>query len=233
VTGPGLSRESGFAPFDPADMPLDTALEDVVTREGFERDPALTYAFYNLRRRQLLERVSPNPAHEALAVLDTVMKGDLLIVTRNIDDLHERAGNEAVIHTHGNLLKARCMICTKISDRFDDLTGREDCPICGNYGHLRPHIVWVGEEPLGMDTVYAALATCRLFLAIGTAAHVEPTAGFLAGAKRVGARTIEFTAEPTPASGEFDECRHGAQVETVPAWVKKMIAGWPDLPLSP
>lgn len=224
LTGPGLSRESGFAPFDPAEMPLDTALEDVVTREGFERDPALAFTFYNLRRQQLLERVAPNPAHQALAALDTVTKGELLIVTRNIDDLHERAGSEAVIHTHGDLLKARCMICTRISDRFDDLTGREDCPICGNRGHLRPHIVWVGDEPLRMGTVYAALATCKVFLVIGTAAHAGPAAEMLAAARQSGAHTIEFIPEPTPASADFAEHRHGPLAKAVPAWVRETIA---------
>jgi NAD-dependent deacetylase len=115
LTGPGLSRESGFAPFDPAMMPPEVGIEDVVTREGFARDPARVQDFYNRRRREL-RGAKPNPAHEGLGALDLTRPGEALVVTRNIDDLHERVGNAAVIHTHGELLKARCAICTKISD---------------------------------------------------------------------------------------------------------------------
>ncbi len=149
----------------------------------------------------------------------------MLVVTRNIDDLHERAGAQAVIHTHGELLKARCTICTKVSDWFDDLSDADDCPICGNNGHLRPHIVWVGEEPLRVDTVFIALATCETFVSIGNAGGGEPGHSFLADAKRAGARTIEFAAEPTPLSPEFGESTYGPLTETVPEWVKRAIAG--------
>jgi NAD-dependent deacetylase len=222
-SGPGLSREAGFAPFDPATMPSGVGIEDVVTREGFARDPALVQDFYNQRRREL-RAASPSLAHEGLALLDLTRPGEVLVVTRNIDDLHERAGSQAVIHTHGELLKARCTICMKVSDWFDDLSAAADCPICGNHGHLRPHIVWVGEEPLRIDTVYLALANCLVFVSIGNAGSGEPARSFLAEAKRAGARTIEFAREPTPASAEFDDCRYGPLVETVSEWVKRIIA---------
>jgi NAD-dependent deacetylase len=152
-TGGALSRESGFAPFDPAGMPAGLRLEDVVTRDGFARDPARVQAFYNQRRRELLA-AKPNAAYEGLAVLDMVRSREVLVVTRNIDDLHERAGSQAVIHTHGELLKARCMICTHVSERYDDIAADTACPDCGNAGHLRPHVVWVGEEPLRIASVY-------------------------------------------------------------------------------
>jgi NAD-dependent deacetylase len=167
-TGAGLARESGFAPFDADRMPTGLRLEDVVTPEGFARDPARVLEFYNLRRRQLLE-AKPNAAHEALAVIAAVRKGEVLVVTRNIDDFHERARSQAVIHTHGELLKARCTICTRVSQRYDDITAASECPICGNAGHLRPNVVWVGEAPLRIARVYEALADCRLFLVIGVA----------------------------------------------------------------
>jgi NAD-dependent deacetylase len=221
-TGPGLSRESGFAPFDPATMPPGVAIEDVVTRDGFARDPALVQDFYNRRRREL-PAATPNLAHQGLAALDLTRPGEVLVVTRNIDDLHERAGSQAVVHTHGELLKARCMICTKISDWFDDLGKADQCPVCGNHGHLRPHIVWVGEEPLRIDTVYAALATCAIFASIGNAGAGEPGRSFLAEAQRAGARTIEFAREPTPVSAEFGECLYGPLAESVPEWVKLAI----------
>src|SRR4029077_2732115 len=171
-TGPGLSRESGFAPFDPATMPPGVSLEDVVTRDAFARDPERLHDFYNRRRRDL-RAASPNAAHEGLAALDLTRPGEVLVVTRNIDDLHERAGSQAVIHTHGELLKARCTICMKISDWFDELSGGDDCPVCGNHGHLRPHVVWVGEEPLRIDTVMIALANCEMFVSLGNAGGGE------------------------------------------------------------
>jgi NAD-dependent deacetylase len=223
-TGPGLSREAGFAAFDPATMPVGVTIEDLVTREGFTRAPESVRQFYNLRRRQL-RAATPSLAHEGLAALDLPRPGEVLVVTRNIDDLHERAGNRAVIHTHGELMKARCAICTRVSDWLDDLSGADDCPVCGNSGHLRPHIVWVGEEPAGIETVYMALATCRTFVSVGNAGGAEPARSFLAAARHAGAGTIEFAREPTPVSAEFGERVYGSLVETVPGWVKQTIAG--------
>ena len=219
-TGPGLSRESGFVPFD---LPPGVALEDVVTRDGFARDPALVQDFYNRRRREMQAAV-PNAAHEALAALDLTRPGEVLIVTRNIDDFHERAGNRAVIHTHGELLKTRCLICTKVSDWFDDLSDADQCPICGNLGQLRPHIVWVGEEPLGLDKAYIALATCETFLSIGHAGAGEQGRSFLAEAKRAGAFAIEFAVEPSPLSAKFDERHQEPQIEAVTRWVLQAMA---------
>jgi NAD-dependent deacetylase len=224
LSGPGLSREAVFAPFDPAGMPPGLSLEDVVTPQGFERAPARAREFYNSRRRQLVDEIAPNAAHDGLAVLEMVRKNEVLIVTRNIDDLHERAGSRAVIHTHGELLKARCTICTKVSDRHADITAESECPICGNAGHLRPHIVWVGEPPLRIETIYEALAHCRLFLSVGNAGGGEPARSFLAEARRAGARRIEFADERSAVSELFDECVSGPLTETVPEYVKKLIA---------
>jgi NAD-dependent deacetylase len=222
-TGPGLPRESGFAPFDAATMPAGVGIEDVVTRDGFARHPVLVHEFYN-RRRAELRATRPNLAHEGLAALDLSRPGEVLVITRNIDDLHERAGAQAVIHTHGELLKVRCAICMKVSDWFDDLSTADRCPVCGNDGHLRPHIVWVGEDPLRIDTVYLAIAGCETFVSIGNAGGGEPARSFLAEAKRAGACTMEFAREPTPASPEFDERVYGPLVETVPEWAKGVIA---------
>jgi NAD-dependent deacetylase len=220
-TGAALSRDSGFAPFDPETIPPGLRLEELVTREGFARDPGRVHQFYNRRRRELL-MATPNAAHEALAVLDAVQPREVLVVTRNIDDLHERAGSQAVIHTHGELLKARCTICMKISDRLDDITGDSACPVCGNAGHLRPHVVWVGEEPQGIARVYEALAQCRLFLAIGAAGGSEPARSFLAAANRAGARTVEFPDSVAAAFAGFDERHPGPLTETVAAYVKQL-----------
>lgn len=221
-TGGVLSREAGFAPFDPETMPAGLRLEDVVTGEGFARDPARVNEFYNRRRRELLQ-AKPNAAHEALAVLDAVRSREVLVVTRNIDDLHERAGSLAVIHTHGELLKARCTICTNVSERYDDIAPDAACPVCGNAGHLRPHVVWVGEEPLRIASIYEALAHCTLFLAIGAPGGSEPARSFAAAARRAGARTVEFAGEPS-IHPEFDDRIAGPLAETVPDYVKKLIA---------
>jgi NAD-dependent deacetylase len=219
-TGGALAREAGFAPFDPATMPAGLRVEDVVTREGFAREPDRVNEFYNTRRREL-PAVTPNAAYEALAVLETLRPREVLIATRNIDDLHERAGSGSVIHTHGELLKARCLICMNVSERTDDITVETICPLCGNQGHLRPDIVRVGEEPRGIASVYEALANCRLFLAIGVPIAAEPAQGFAEAAARAGARRIAFAAEP----GSFDEHIAGPLSETVPDYIKRLIAG--------
>jgi len=221
-TGAALSRTAGFAPFAADRMPAGLRLEDVVTQEGFARDPARVQGFYNLRRRELLAAV-PSAAHEGLAVLDVVRPRELLIVTGNIDDLHERAGSQAVIHLQGELLRARCTICGKVSERYDDITEASDCPICGNTGHLRPHIVWVGDEPLRIASVYQALAHASLFLAIGVVPGNEPAQSFLAEARRAGARTVEFNPELSPNPEPFDERIAGPLAETVPEFVKCLI----------
>ena len=227
-TGAGLAREAGFAPFDPDGMPAGLRLENIVTGEGFARDPARVRGFYNLRRHQLLQ-TTPSAAHEGLSVLGAARPGELLIVCGTIDDLHERAGSRAVIHLHGELMKARCMICRQISERADDISAETDCPICGNKGHLRPHIVWVGEEPLHIASVFEALAHAGLFLAIGAAGGSEPAKSFLAEARRAGAGTVEFPGEfgrePAPDAEPFDERIPGPLRESVPKYVKRLIAG--------
>ena len=222
-TGGALVREAGFAPFDPVTMPAGLSLEDVVTGDGFAREPERVNGFYNRHRRELMH-ARPSAAHEGLAVLETMRPQQVLIATRNIDDLHERAGSKAVIHTHGELLKARCTICTNVSERLDDIAADTSCPVCGNRGHLRPHIVWVGEEPLGIASVYEALAQCSLFLAIGVPIAAEPATGFAEAARRVGARLIAFTPDPSSDLGPFDEQIAGALRETVPAYVRRLIA---------
>jgi NAD-dependent deacetylase len=225
-TDGALAREAGFAPFDPATMPPGLRLEDVVTSDGFARDPERVNEFYNRRRRELMQ-TRPNAAHEGLAVLETMRPREVLIVTRNIDDLHERAGSKAVIHTHGELLKARCLICTKVSDCVDDIVADTACPVCGNAGHLRPDIVWVGEAPLGMASVYEALAHCALFLAISVPSRAEPASSFAEAARQAGARLIAFNPEPSSSAFDpspFDEQLAGPLAETVPSHVKRLIA---------
>ncbi|MBV8889402.1 MAG: NAD-dependent protein deacylase [Alphaproteobacteria bacterium] len=233
LTGAGILRGPGFTTFPgPQGEWAGVSLQEVATPEAFARDPARVQAFYNARRRQLLDpAVEPNPVHEAVAMLDVMRPGEVLLATRNIDDLHERAGSRTVIHLQGELLKARCLVCTRTVEWRGDLRGPEHCPICGNAGHLRPGVVWIGEQPLGIAPVYRALASCKLFVAIGTPAATEPAAGFVVEARRAGARTVEFNAEPAYGNSPFAEHIHGLVTETVPAYVAQLIAAGAD-PLS-
>ncbi|MGB1222053.1 MAG: Sir2 family NAD+-dependent deacetylase, partial [Alcanivoracaceae bacterium] len=192
LTGAGISAESGIRTFRGADgLWEEHRLEDVATPEAFARDPALVQRFYNERRRPLLQgQFQPNAAHQALARLQNALPGRVLLVTQNIDDLHERAGSPAVLHMHGELLKAHCQYSQQVFPVDGDLDPHTPCPCCQRPGGLRPHVVWFGEMPLQMDTIYAALQHCTLFISIGTSGNVYPAAGFVQEARLAGARTV-------------------------------------------
>lgn len=231
LTGAGISRESGLATFRDADgIWAQVRIEDVATPEAFARDPQRVHAFYNARRAQLGDRaVMPNAAHRALAALDAAWPGPFLLATQNVDDLHARAGARRLVHMHGELGKARCMRCTAAVDWAGDLSVASACPACGAAGGMRPHVVWFGEVPLAMDAIDRALATCDLFVAVGTSGHVHPAAGFVA---RVAgrARTIELNLEASAVSGVFDETRRGPASETVPQLVAELLGRTTDAP---
>ncbi|RZJ93830.1 MAG: NAD-dependent deacylase [Brevundimonas sp.] len=222
LTGAGVSAESGVRTFRDADGLWEGhRLEDVATPEAFARDPALVQDFYNQRRRQLAT-VQPNAAHHALADLAAAWDGDFLLVTQNVDDLHDRAhalippgrGFE-LIHMHGELLKASCTATGRVCDWTGDLDPRHDSPFSPE-GRLRPHIVWFGEMPLRMARIEAALAECDLFVSIGTSGAVYPAAGFVQAANLAGARTVEINLEPSLGARLFDEGVYGPATEAVP-----------------
>jgi len=227
LTGAGISQEAGLATFHDADgIWASVRLEEVATPEAFARDPARVHAFYNARRRQLQHpSVLPNAAHEALANFEAVRPGEVMIATQNIDDLHERAGSRAVVHMHGELLKARCIACGKVTVWYDDLTGNEGCPICAIEGQLRPHVVWFGEMPLRLDAIYQVLAKCKVFVSIGTSGSVEPAASFVEEARRAGAHTVELNLEPSQSANLFVERIYGPASQIVPEFVAKLISG--------
>ena len=227
LTGAGISQESGLATFRDADgIWASVHIEDVATPEAFARDPARVQAFYNDRRRQLQHpSVIPNTAHEALAGLEAVRPGEVMIATQNIDDLHERAGSRAVIHMHGELLKARCTACGRTTVWYDDLTGNEGCPTCAIEGQLRPHVVWFGEMPLRLDAIYQVLAECKVFISIGTSGSVEPAASFVEEARRAGARTVELNLEPSQSATLFAERIYGPASKIVPEFVASLLKG--------
>jgi NAD-dependent deacetylase len=230
LTGAGVSAESGVPTFRAADgLWMGHRVEDVATPEAFARDPALVQEFYNRRRRQLAE-VQPNAAHRALADLAARWEGDLLLVTQNVDDLHDRAHADAppasgfgLIHMHGELLKARCTVTGRVLDWPGDLVAGQPSPFDPR-GILRPHIVWFGEWPLGMDRIDAALAACDLFVSIGTSGAVYPAAGFVQQARLAGARTVELNLEPSLGRRLFDEGRYGPATEVVPAFCAGLLA---------
>ena len=230
LTGSGISRESGLHTFRDADgIWAQVRIEDVATPEAFARDPVRVHDFYNARRRHLLsDSVAPNAAHLALAELEARHAGGVLVVTQNIDNLHERAGSRNIVHMHGEGLKARCGICGNVTPWPGDLSLSDCCAACGEMGAMRPHVVWFGEMPLEMDRIYRALASCRLFAAIGTSGAVYPAAGFIAEVRARGtAHTVELNLERSLNSNQFAEAVTGPATQTVPAFVQRLLAqGW-------
>lgn len=228
LTGAGISAESGVPTFRADDgLWMGHRIEDVATPEAFARDPALVQDFYN-RRRALLPTVHPNAAHRAIADLAARWQGDFLLVTQNVDDLHDRAHAVTppapgfdLIHMHGELLKAHCTETGEICDWTGDLAPEQPSPHHPR-GRLRPHIVWFGERPLHMDRIETALARCDLFVAIGTSGAVWPAAGFVEAARFAGARTVELNLEPSQIADRFDEVRRGPATEVVPAFCRSL-----------
>lgn len=224
LTGAGVSAESGLATFrGPGGLWEGHRVEDVCTPEALGRDPALVHRFYDLRRAALAT-VRPNAAHAALARLDRDWPGALLLVTQNVDDLHERAGSRRLLHMHGTLASALCAACGDRSPWPGALPPGSACPACAAPA-LRPDIVFFGEMPYRMDAIEAALARADLFVSIGTSGAVYPAAGFVQTARACGAATLEINLEPSAGSGWFDECRHGPAGRLVPEWVAQMLDG--------
>ncbi len=226
LTGAGISAESGINTFrDAGGLWENHRIEDVATPEAFQRDPHGVQSFYNRRREQLRDpAIQPNAAHRALAELEQALPGQVLVVTQNVDDLHERAGSRNVIHMHGELLKARCQSTDTLVPADRDLDPALTCTVCGAAGCLRPHVVWFGEMPLEMERIYATLAGCERFISIGTSGNVYPAAGFVAEARASGAHTTELNLEPSEQLTAFHEHRHGRATELVPAYVRELLS---------
>jgi NAD-dependent deacetylase len=225
LTGAGISKESGLDTFRDADgIWAKVRLEDVATPEAFARDPARVQEFYNTRRRGLLNpNIQPNAAHRALARLEAEWPAEVLLVTQNIDDLHERAGSRKLRHIHGELLKARCAACGDIRECRSDLAVAMVCESCNQVGGMRPHVVWFGEMPFDLDEVYGALARCGTFISIGTSGNVYPAAGFVAEARANGAHTVELNLEPSVGRSLFAEAETGPASAIVPAYVERLL----------
>jgi NAD-dependent deacetylase len=229
LTGAGISAESGLGTFrDKAGEGIWSRFDPMklATPEAFARDPETVLAFYDMRRRNLLN-ARPNAAHFALARLETELPacgGALTLVTQNIDDLHERAGSRVVVHMHGELLKVRCQNCDSVRPWPEHLTPALACDVCGEKGGLRPDVVWFGEMPLHMHAIDRALRCADLFVAIGTSGAVYPAAGFVAEARASGVPTCEINLEAADNADLFDEARYGPASETVPVWIEDVLA---------
>ena len=228
LTGAGISAESGLQTFRASDGLWEGhRVEDVATPEAFARDPKMVHEFYNMRRKSVLE-AQPNAAHKSLAELENKWAGDVLVVTQNIDDLHERGGSESLIHMHGEALK---VFCTNCSSNFGQkhiwrkaLSQKDTCPNCGYSSGLRPDIVWFGEMPYEMDRIFDALGNCDLFISIGTSGHVYPAAGFVQHARASGAFTIECNLEPSNVASSFHHHITGPATKTVSALAKELLS---------
>ncbi len=228
LTGSGVSAESGLGTFRDTDgIWARFDWQKLATPEGFRETPAEVHAFYNARRQGLLD-AEPNAAHVALATLEAAWVrsgGEFTLVTQNIDDLHERAGSERLIHMHGELLKARCAACGDLTECREDLSIAMSCAACGREGQMRPHVVWFGEVPLGMDEILSLLPGVTHFAAIGTSGAVWPAAGFAAEAGAAGAVTYELSLAAGESGHNFHHAIYGKATETVPAWCDDIIAG--------
>lgn len=225
LTGAGMSAESGVPTFRGVDGLWEGyKIEEVASPQAFECNPTLVHRFYNMRR-EALKTVQPNAGHHALARLEKEWPGPFLLVTQNVDDLHERAGSQKLIHMHGELRKVSCTACSSVFPWQEDLSVETACPHCAAVGHMRPHIVWFGEMPLGLDTIFAALARVDLFLCIGTSGVVYPAAGFAAQAtKRAGCRLVEMNLESTAISSHFHEHIIGPSAVELPKLVDQWLS---------
>ncbi|MDW3182673.1 NAD-dependent deacylase [Roseobacter sp.] len=224
LTGAGISAESGLGTFRAeGGLWAQHRIEDVATPEGFSRDPKLVVDFYNARRAQEAE-AAPNAGHIALAELEEAFSGEVVVITQNVDDLHEKAGSKKVMHMHGALKSALCAACDHRWPAPLAMAPGDTCPSC-QAPAARPDIVWFGEMPYDMDEIFDHLAGADVFASIGTSGNVYPAAGFVAEARRSGAHTVEFNLEPSLVGSQFDDIRIGPASQTLPLWVSELLKG--------
>ncbi|MBV1918035.1 MAG: NAD-dependent deacylase [Sphingomonadaceae bacterium] len=222
LTGAGVSAESGIDTFRTAGGLWERYdPEEVATAQAFARDPGKLLRFYDMRRGSLDDK-QPNAAHKALGKLDAEWQGEFLIVTQNVDNLHELGGAQRVLHMHGEHNSALCTSCESRTLWRGSLADRPPCPSCGDRA-LRPDVVLFGEMPYHMDRIHAALRGADLFVSIGTSGAVYPAAGFVRDARELGAKTLELNLDPSDGSHWFGDARHGPATEVVPHWVEEML----------
>lgn len=224
LTGAGMSAESGLGTFrDKNGIWSEYNLDEVATPEGYLEDPKRCLDFYNMRRT-LHSKSEANKAHKALARLEADYPGEVVIVTQNIDNLHEMAGSRNVIHMHGQIDRAICIACDhRYQIALTELGVDSVCPSCGEQGQQRPDVVWFGEMPKYMDQIQKEISGCFLFLSIGTSGSVYPAAGFVNLARKSGAHTVELNLEPSDGAVQFHEIHQGKATQVVPSYVDRLM----------
>ena len=226
LTGAGISAESGIRTFRDGDgLWEEHRIEDVATPQAWQADPMFVWRFYQSRRRQMKE-VEPNPAHRALADLAD-RHANFTLITQNVDDLHERAGNMSTIHMHGSLKTLRCEVSGQREERMEEHDLKDEfltCTCCAVASRLRPDIVWFGEMPMQMEEIYDAVDSCDIFIVIGSSGHVYPAAGLAAAARSARAQTILVNFEMPINSYDFDEVHLGMAGEILPGLVETWLA---------
>jgi NAD-dependent deacetylase len=223
LTGAGISAESGLGTFwDNDGIWSRFNPEELASTHAFAKDPARAHEFYNLCRANCVE-AEPNAAHFALAKLEREYSGKVLVVTQNVDDLHQRAGSVNVLQMHGDLLRAKCAKCGAKWQAALVMSESDRCPTCGAQA-CRPDIVLFGESPYHMAEIQAAIAACDLFAVIGSSGTVYPAAGFAEDAKELGRRTLSINLDPTSSANTFDQLMTGPATRMVPRWVDQVLA---------
>ena len=220
LTGAGISAESGVPTFRGEEgLWKKFRPEELATFDAFMANPQLVWEWYEYRR-EIVEKIKPNPGHFALADFQNYFdKFDL--ITQNVDGLHHKAGSKSVIELHGNIRRNKCIQCEK---KYESLEGTTEgippkCP-CG--GNIRPDVVWFGEM-LPQDAInyaFAVSSECDLFFSVGTSAVVHPASSLPLIAKQGGAFVVEVNISPTEITPLVDESLLGKSGEILPSLVK-------------
>ncbi|MDY3554574.1 NAD-dependent deacylase [Gemmata sp. JC717] len=223
LTGAGISAESGVPTFRASDGLWEGhRIEDVASPDGWDRNPALVWQFYNARRANVAT-VKPNPGHFALVALEDRFGDNFKLVTQNVDGLHLQAGSRRVLEIHGSLRQTRCTVCEAVANRgLEPLGDAPECPQC--HGRLRPHIVWFGEglpDDIWMEAMVSA-SECDALLVVGTSAVVHPAASLIPIARRKGATVIEVNITRTEASAYADIGLYGPSGEVLPKLLQRL-----------
>lgn len=206
LTGAGISATSGIPTFrSNGGLWRTYRFQDLATPEAFRRQPELVWEFYRWRQEGVF-KAQPNLGHELLRRFETQLgPSRFMLVTQNVDNLHERAGSKDVWHMHGDISKARCSGCGQVLVNFDyaDAATTIHCPHCRAGRTLRPHIVWFGEQPFHLEEIQSALRRATVFLAIGTSGTVYPAAQFVNWARQAGALTFLINLDPAENGAGF------------------------------
>lgn len=223
LTGAGISAESGLKTFrDHNGLWENYRVEDVCTPEAFQSNPKIVWEFYKQRYRQL-KSAKPNAGHFALAELEEFLGENFILITQNVDGLHQLAGNQRVIEMHGSLNRCFCQDCGAEFE-MAKINLDEDLPHCPDCrGKLRPDIVWFGEIPYFLKEIETILRTADYFLIIGTSGTVQPAASLAYLAKAQAAKTICVNLNPPENLMFIDEFHQGKSGQLLPELVNIWI----------